>query len=328
MEQGAAYGLDVIHASGSRQLVVLEVRAGNLLEASRIVASELPADDLVGRTRSLFGRALVATYLGRVDEARAAASEGAACAERARHEHYRILNLGVLGFLELSLGRSKAAAELLLPLAQRLEEIGWGEPAFPAVLPDAIEALAGCGDLQQARELLGRLQETARRIESPWALAAAAHCHGVLQLAEGDLAGAVDSFEAALAVHESIQCPIERARVLLWLGVARRGQKRRKAAFLAVAEALAVFQSVGAQVCAQRAREELARVSGDRAPSEELTPTERRVAELVAKGKTNREVAQALVVAERTVEWNLTKVYRKLGVRSRTELAQHFAETR
>jgi DNA-binding CsgD family transcriptional regulator len=328
MEQGAAYGLDVVQASAARQLVVLEVRSGNLDKAGRLALAEPPTEDPVGRARTLFGRALVAAYRGHVDEARAAATEGADCAERAHNEHYRVLNLGVLGSLELSLGQPEAAAKLLVPLVRSLHEVGWGEPAFPAVVPDAIDALVGCGDLEQARQLLVPLEKRARRIESPWALAAAAHCRGLLLLAEGYLDEAVESFERAIAIHGSIQCPIDRARVLLSLGVARRRQRQRRVARLALQLALDTFESVGTLLWEERVREELGRIAGRRAQADELTPTERLVAELVAEGRTNREVAQRLVVAERTVEWNLSKVYRKLGVRSRTELARHFAQIR
>jgi DNA-binding NarL/FixJ family response regulator len=86
-------------------------------------------------------------------------------------------------------------------------------------------------------------------------------------------------------------------------------------------DALEIFERIGARIWADRARAELGRLGG-RAPSgDELTPTERRVAELVAEGRTNKDVAAALFVTVRTVESNLTRVYSKLGVRSRTELA-------
>jgi DNA-binding NarL/FixJ family response regulator len=85
---------------------------------------------------------------------------------------------------------------------------------------------------------------------------------------------------------------------------------------------LAAFDELGARLWSERTRRELRRISG-RAPSRgKLTPTERRVAELVAEGRTNKEVAAALYVAPRTVEGTLSRVYTKLGVRSRTELVR------
>ena len=90
----------------------------------------------------------------------------------------------------------------------------------------------------------------------------------------------------------------------------------------ALHSALAIFQELGAPLWAEKARAELARIGGRAPTGDELTPTERRIAELVAEGKTNKEVAASLVVSDRTVESALTQIYRKLEVRSRTELAR------
>ena len=83
-----------------------------------------------------------------------------------------------------------------------------------------------------------------------------------------------------------------------------------------------MFEELGAPLWAARARAELARIGGRAPAGDALTPTEQRIAQLVAEGKTNKEVAATLVVAERTVESALTQIYRKLDVRSRTELAR------
>ena len=103
--------------------------------------------------------------------------------------------------------------------------------------------------------------------------------------------------------------------------ILRRRRQRRRARE-ALERALAIFERLGSRVYAEQTRSELGRIGG-RAPSgDELTPSERRIAELVAEGKTNKEVAATLVVTERTVESALTHIYRKLEVRSRTELAR------
>jgi DNA-binding NarL/FixJ family response regulator len=84
-----------------------------------------------------------------------------------------------------------------------------------------------------------------------------------------------------------------------------------------------VFEELGAALWAERARTEITRLGGRRARDrDELTQTERQIAELAADGRSNREIAGELFVSERTVEANLTRAYRKLGVRSRTELAR------
>jgi DNA-binding CsgD family transcriptional regulator len=119
--------------------------------------------------------------------------------------------------------------------------------------------------------------------------------------------------------------PFERARTLLVLGATQRRAKRRRTARETLADALAFFERLGASHWADRARSELARVGG-RAPSEgALTPAERRVAKLVAEGRTNREVAAALYLSERTIEGHLSRVYGKLGVRSRAQLARQLS---
>jgi DNA-binding NarL/FixJ family response regulator len=115
--------------------------------------------------------------------------------------------------------------------------------------------------------------------------------------------------------------PVERGRTLLALGVIQRRLKQRAAARETLTEAMTIFTAVEAPLWAARARAELTRISGRAQAADELTSTERQVAELVARGLSNREVAGELFVSVRAVESTLTKTYAKLGVRSRTELA-------
>ena len=129
------------------------------------------------------------------------------------------------------------------------------------------------------------------------------------------------SFEQALAEHARTTDPFQHARTLLALGRTQRRAKRRGDARRTLEDALARFERVGAPLWADQTRAELARIGG-RAPSrDELTDAEQRIAALVAEGRTNREVAAALFVTEHTVEGALTRTYRKLGIRSRMELA-------
>ncbi len=117
--------------------------------------------------------------------------------------------------------------------------------------------------------------------------------------------------------------PFDLARTLLAAGAARRRAKEKRAARDAIGAAVETFERVGAAVWLRYAQGELARVGG-RVPSSDLTASERRVAELVAEGLRNKEVAAALFVTEKTVEATLSRVYVKLGVRSRAELARDF----
>ena len=140
-----------------------------------------------------------------------------------------------------------------------------------------------------------------------------------------DFDGALASVGEALAQHARVAIPFERGRTLLVLGAVQRRARRRRAAREALEEALAVFERLGARLFAEQARLELGRIGGRGPATDQLTPTERRIAELVAEGKTNKEVAAILVVAERTVESALTHIYRKLDIRSRTQLARKLA---
>ena len=147
----------------------------------------------------------------------------------------------------------------------------------------------------------------------------------VLRAAEGDLEAALASCEQALEVHERMPAPFERARTLLIYGTILRRIKRRKAAREAIEAALSIFEALPAPVWAVNARAELARTGG-RAPSGDgLTEGERRIAELVAAGKSNKETAATLFLSVHTVEDALKRIYRKLDVRSRTELSRRLS---
>jgi DNA-binding NarL/FixJ family response regulator len=138
----------------------------------------------------------------------------------------------------------------------------------------------------------------------------------------GEAVEAAEAFAHALAEHEQLELPLERGRTLLAQGVALRRARQKRSSREALEEAKATFDALGARLWAERARSELSRIGG-RAPSGGgLTPTEQRVAELAATGKANKEIAAALSVTVRTVETHLTKIYEKLGIRARAELAR------
>ena len=118
--------------------------------------------------------------------------------------------------------------------------------------------------------------------------------------------------------------PAEHGRTLLVKGRLQRRLKQRGAAAETLREAIAIFERIGAPIWAEQARRELERVGLRRAP-DELTASEQRVAELAATGLTNREVARAAFMSPKTVEANLSRVYRKLGIRSRAELGARMA---
>jgi DNA-binding NarL/FixJ family response regulator len=128
-------------------------------------------------------------------------------------------------------------------------------------------------------------------------------------------------FEEALREHERMEAPFERGRTLLARGAVLRRGRHWGAARDSLTEALAIFEQVEAALWIERARAELARIGG-RSTAGGLTPAEERVARLVAAGYSNKQIASELFVAVRTVETHLTKVYAKLDVHSRAELAR------
>ena len=166
-----------------------------------------------------------------------------------------------------------------------------------------------------------RWEAAARRLERDWVLAHVTRCRGLVAAAAGEVEQAVRCSKRPIAQHEAVGDPFGRARALLALGVTRRRARQKRLARDAIEAALAGFEEIGAAGWAQRARDELGAIGG-RTRSDGLTPAERRVADLVAEGRTNAEVAATLFLAERTVASHLTHVYAKLGVRSRTELAR------
>jgi DNA-binding NarL/FixJ family response regulator len=192
----------------------------------------------------------------------------------------------------------------------------------------AIEALIGIGDLRTAERLLALLDERAADADMPLR-PLANRCRGLLLSARGDHERAIVQLDAAAAAPVPPQeaDPIELARTLLSLGGVRRKAQHKRAARETLERALEIFEQLGARPWADKARSELRRIGGRIAPGGELSETERLIVELVVSGRRNREVADELHLSPNTVAWNLSKIYRKLGVASRTELAAQVASS-
>ena len=231
-----------------------------------------------------------------------------------------------LGLLEQSAGRPDAVVDALGPLVDFLRAEDITEPGTARVVPDQVEALIGLGELAAAEELLGWFEANARRLDRRSALAAAARCRGLLAGARGDVDGAIGELRDALDLHDSVPILLELARTQLTYGSALRRSRQKAAARSALEAARDGFEAIGARVWAERALAELARVGGRPPASGALTPTERRVAELVAQGLQTKQVAGRLFVSPKTVEGHLSRIYGKLGVSSRTELAHRLSD--
>jgi DNA-binding CsgD family transcriptional regulator len=308
------------------QLALAEYLAGRWREAAEVAerASELAVQtgQRPMEAYSLATRALVRASLGLEAEARADADQALSLAGERGMAAARNHGVWALGLLELSLDRPAETARLLAPQRELLLAAGVGEPGTIRFVPDEIEALVALGRTGEAEALLGWLEDRARALDRTSALAAAGRCRALLAAASGERDAARAAFELALAEHARDANPFERARTLLDHGAMRRRWKEKAGARETIGEALTVFETLGAALWAAKARAELASIGGRAPASDELTPAEERVAALVAEGRTNREVAAILFVADGTVESHLSRIYRKLGVRSRAELTR------
>jgi DNA-binding CsgD family transcriptional regulator len=217
--------------------------------------------------------------------------------------------------LELGLGREEAAVVEL----ERLHGSGlvFGEPMIVLWLPDLIEAYIRAGMGVKASESLEVLEEQVRDRGRAGALAATERCRGLLA-ERGEFE---QHFARALEWHAATPTPFERARTELCLGERLRRGRRGAEAKPYLLAALGTFERLGALPWAERTRRELGGRKEASGGLGSLTSHEREVAALVARGATNREAAAALFVSPKTIEYHLASAYRKLDVRSRTELA-------
>ena len=225
-----------------------------------------------------------------------------------------------LGVLDLSRGDSRAACEEFVAVAEvlaRRRETGLGQ----WWLADEVEARVAEGDVDEAARRLGPYRDDSARSGLARFEAVSARSAAVIAFARGDEAAALHEFDVSLGHHERFDDAYQLGRTLLALGSAQRRLRRRAAAAETLGRAVEQLEAVGAALWAERAQTERARIGGRAAATSSLTATEVRIAELVSAGRSNAEVARALSISPRTVEWNLSKIYRKLRVGSRTELA-------
>lgn len=299
----------------------LERRAGRLEVAARYGEAGLELGDVYLRANLCFMTGFARALQGHLDEAEHVAQEALGVLEHAPASA-GILIGWLLGTIDLLRGDDRAAVEHMRGLPATAESLGIENPTPIQFQPDLAEALLGAGRIDDAGDVVTLLENRSLAVGHAWALAAAHRCRGLVQAADGDLSGALVTLDEAVVISGSIAAerPLEHARALLAQGSVLRRSKRRRNARTALARAAEIFETHGARPWAERTQAELFRIAGRAPGAGELTETERRVAELVVEGLSNKEVAGRLFVTVRTVEANLTKVYAKLGVRSRTEL--------
>ena len=290
------------------------------------------ADDAMERAEQMGGdhglvialtvRGLVAAYTGRVDQARADAHAAIEAAERFGAPLLADWPMMTLGFVSVSLGDYEQALTDLAPLVAAFDQLTCTEIIKAGFVPDAVEAMVALGRGDEARPMIETLERNGSRLDRSWMLAIAARCRAMVLAAAGDVVAAERAAQQAMAEHDRLAMPFERARTLLLLGQLQRRQRQKHGAAATLGESLKVFEMLGTPLWAERARGELGRTTFTRGRVHALTPSEQRVAELAASGMTNRDIAAALFVSAKTVEANLTQIYRKLDIRSRAELGR------
>ncbi len=272
-------------------------------------------------------RALLAGGRGDAASADRLAREAMACAGAVGIPWHGFEAARALGLSQLLAGDPGAACRTFQELQARLDQARIGNPgAFP-LAPDLIQALALTGEVALAQGTHDRLASQAQEQSNAWAAAGAARGAGFIALARGDDAAATTCFRDAAEGFDALGLPWDTARTLIGLGIAQRRLRRRSEARRTLEQAIEIFDQLGAPGWVEQARLELRRLGGRRPVGAMLTPSEARVAELVAEGMQNKQVAAVLVVSAGTVEAHLTSIYRKLGVRSRTELARALVES-
>ncbi len=271
---------------------------------------------------SLVCLARVEAGLGKQDECRTHLKDALAISRELSIGSIEVYARSVSGLLELSLGHPDRAVLELGPLSRLSERWQLAQPDVVQWGSDFVEALARGGETAPAQAALDSFERQARESESRWGIGEAARCRGLLAGADGFeecFADALGSLPDDIAIFE-------RARTLLCLGERRRRSRRLGPARDALSLALAGFEQLGAQPWVLRTRREL-HASGARLgpspeqPVQRLTPQELQVAIVAATGATNREIAASLFLSPKTVDFHLGKVYRKLEVHSRSQLA-------
>jgi DNA-binding NarL/FixJ family response regulator len=310
-------------------LADVEWRAGRWAEAqARADEAQSILEDAVhgGTTNVYYVRVLLTGSRGQLAEARALAAEGLHLTEL-RTDHLNPLRIRwALGHVELAAGDPAAALQSLEGLPQALGEFGISEPGWQPILPDVVESLVSVGRVEEAEAILQQLEQQAAALEHRWATPAALRCRALLLLAHERADEAAEAADRAAAAFAELGFPLDHARSLLAAGAARRRAGQRREAADSLRSAIEILEELGAALWLEQARDELRRASPRPRRDRELTGAERRVAALVAQGQTNREVAAQLFTTVTTVEAHLTRIYRKLGMRSRTQLARAVAD--
>lgn len=300
------------------------LRLGRLHDACAAAADHLGLAERTGqenqRMQALYNVSLVDAHLGKLATAEAAADEILEWARRHDDRWLEMSATAALGFIALSRDDTTIARPWLDQWSRLVDELGVVDPGVSRFFGDHIESLVACGELVEATARTEQLERRSVRAGRLSAAAIAARCQALLAAAAGDSVLALEHTQRALELDDECPVPFERNRSLLVAGAIHRRARQKAASRTALTQAAKGFAAMGAEGWSQRCERELQRVGTPARNATALTVTERKIAELAATGLTNRQVAERSFLSPKTVEANLARVYRKLGITSRAEL--------
>jgi DNA-binding CsgD family transcriptional regulator len=307
------------------------LRVGRLQDAAAAAADHLGLAERTGqesqRMQALYNVSLVDAHLGKLTAAELAAQEILAWARSQDDQWLEMSATAVLGFIALSRDEGSAARTWLDRWSQLSDELGVIDPGISRFYGDHIESLIACGEIADATARTDELERRSARADRVSAKAIAARCRALLAAARGETQAALDQIQTCLDLDLDCPVPFERYRSLLVAGLIHRRAKHKAAARNALTEAATGFAELGAVEWSARCERELQRVGTPARNATTLTATEQKIAELAATGLTNREVAEQSFLSPKTVEANLARVYRKLGITSRAQLGARMGRT-
>lgn len=231
-----------------------------------------------------------------------------------------------VGFVHLVHGDLASALDRLEAARDLADEAGFEDLGALQFRDDLVEALVLAGRMDEAVRDTQRIEQLAARAGRVRGRLVAARARALVAAACGNLDEAEVAVVRGIEAAAQIGDPFEEARLLLLGGVVARRAGRRTQSRDRLDHARRLFDGLGARPFVAKVDAELARLGDRTGRRDQLTHTERQVAELVAAGRTNAEAAAELFITPRTVEAHLTRIYRKLGVRSRAELIAKRAE--
>jgi DNA-binding CsgD family transcriptional regulator len=323
------HGEDPLHGNRLGELALVELRAGqwDLAEQHAELGCTMAEQPLVSGppTMPFASRSLADAHRGRVERGRSTLLPLVEEAERTGKAWWAANLLSALGFVEFAAGEHEAADRALTRMRELVDSMGIVDALFDRSEPFHIESLVALGELDRARTALERLEERGRALPRPWIVATLPRARAFVFAADGDVHGALAALDE-LDADAASELPFELGCTLLLEGRLHRRANQKRAAADALRRALELFEQLGAPTWLEHAGTELARVGLRHRSPDELTATELQIAQLAATGLTNRQVAEAAFVSPKTVEANLARVYRKLGIHSRAELGARMRE--